>query len=391
MALHLLRKTVAYPSIRNSGFLTRLRSFSSVFPPVINKEDTKPTNYSSKIYLSPLFNDCSFKLGSNGIELVDDETWRVSSGLAHAYKGFDGEMETLPSMEAVDQRVDNGSPISEDDQDFDDIDNMRIRGNLFYKIDRGSKEFEEYAYDFHRKKGPKNKDDRKESKNKESLHKKDDPKESKRLEKSNVKLLKDVKNGSVRNIPDKVEVCSAEKKVRTPTFNQLTGPYHEPFCLDIYISKASVRACIIHRATSKVVAVAHSISKDMKFDLGSTRNASACAAVGLILAQRALDDDIHDVIYTPRKGDRLEGKLQIVLQSIIDNGVNVKVKLKQRRPKKAVQIWQPNSAENFIRSSTPAFPLSSFPTSPGKSTPPTTSRLKETLFFDSSYQSCSQL
>lgn len=241
-------------------------------------------------------------------------------------------------MEAVDQRVDNGSPISEDDQDFDDIDNMRIRGNLFYKIDRGSKEFEEYAYDFHRKKGPKNNDDHRESKNKESLHKKDDPKESKRLEKSNVRLLKDVKNGSVRNIPDKVEVCSAEKKVRTPTFNQLTGPYHEPFCLDIYISKASVRACIIHRASSKVVAVAHSISKDMKIDLGSTRNASACAAVGLILAQRALDDDIHDVIYTPRKGDKLEGKLQIVLESIIDNGVNVKVKLKQRRPKKAVQV-----------------------------------------------------
>ncbi|KAB1670461.1 hypothetical protein ES319_1Z163000v1 [Gossypium barbadense] len=146
--------------------------------------------------------------------------------------------------------------------------------------------------------------------------------------------LKMLKMEVFRNIPDKVEVCSAEKKVRTPTFNQLTGPYHEPFCLDIYISKASVRACIIHRATSKVVAVAHSISKDMKIDLGSTRNASACAAVGLILAQRALDDDIHDVIYTPRKGDKLEGKLQIVLESIIDNGVNVKVNLNKEDPRK---------------------------------------------------------
>ena len=84
--------------------------------------------------------------------------------------------------------------------------------------------------------------------------------------------------------------------------------------------------------TSKVVAVAHSISKDMKFDLASTRNVNACGAVGAVLAQRALADDIHDVVYTPRKGDRLEGKLQIVLQSIIDNGVNVKVKLKQKRP-----------------------------------------------------------
>ncbi|EEF45298.1 structural constituent of ribosome, putative [Ricinus communis] len=127
----------------------------------------------------------------------------------------------------------------------------------------------------------------------------------------------------------------AKKKVRTPTFNQLTGPYHEPFCLDIYISKASVRACVIHRVTSKVVAVAHSISKDLKFDLSSTRNVAACATVGAVLAQRALADDIHDVIYTQRKGEKLEGKLQIVLQSIVDNGINVKVKLKQRQRGKA--------------------------------------------------------
>ncbi|KAK2647014.1 hypothetical protein Ddye_022209 [Dipteronia dyeriana] len=57
-------------------------------------------------------------------------------------------------------------------------------------------------------------------------------------------------------------------------------------------------------------------------------------AFGSILAQRALGDDIHDVIYTPRKGEKLEGKLQIMLQDIIDNGVNVKVKLKQRKAKK---------------------------------------------------------
>ncbi|XP_022721745.1 uncharacterized protein LOC111279109 [Durio zibethinus] len=340
MTLHLLRKVIAFPSIGNSGFLLRFRSFCSRFPPIVNNEDIKPTpstNYSSRIHLSPLFNDSYSHLGHYDIELVDDETWQVSSGLAHAYKGFDTEVGTRQFTEAVGQRVDDGSPKSEDDQDFDDIDNMRIRGSLFYKIDRSSKEFEEYTYDFHRKKGSKNKDDSKESE-KERLKKKDDPKKSKRTEKSNVNLLEVVKNRSVTNVLDKFEVCSVEKKkVRAPTFNQLTGPYHEPFCLDIYISKASVRACIVHRATSKVVAVAHSISKDMKFDLGSTRNASACAAVGEILAQRALDDDIHDVIYTPRKGDRLEGKLQIVLQSIIDNGVNVKVKLKQRRPKKAAK------------------------------------------------------
>ncbi|KAL2906633.1 50S ribosomal protein L18, partial [Bienertia sinuspersici] len=102
-------------------------------------------------------------------------------------------------------------------------------------------------------------------------------------------------------------------------FNQLTGPYHEPFCLDIYVSKGSVRACAVHRVTSKVVVVAHSISKYMKFNLGSAKSRIAAATVGKFLAHRALADDIHDVIYTPRKGDELEGKLQLVLQSIIDN------------------------------------------------------------------------
>ncbi|KAG2270981.1 hypothetical protein Bca52824_065536 [Brassica carinata] len=59
-----------------------------------------------------------------------------------------------------------------------------------------------------------------------------------------------------------------------------------------------------------------------------------CAAVGTVLAQRSLEDDIHDVMYTPRKGDKVEGKLQVVLQAIIDTGVVVKVKLKQRKLKK---------------------------------------------------------
>ena len=83
--------------------------------------------------------------------------------------------------------------------------------------------------------------------------------------------------------------------------------------------------------TSKVVAVAHSISKDLKFDLNSRKDAKACATVGGVFAQQAIEDDIHNVVHTPRKGDKIEGKLQVVLQSIIDNGIDVKVKLKQKR------------------------------------------------------------
>lgn len=300
---------------------------------VVNKEGEVITrlvpvaNYCSKRHLSPLFPDSEPHSNGYNIELVDHDTWRVSSGLAQAWRGMDAAaQETISLSEEV---VDNCSPPGKEGPDFDDIDNMRIRGNLFYKLDHNSKEFEEYNFDFHRnKKSLKNKDDLKERK-KESPCQKLAPVGEK-------KLPKVVNNKCSLMAPmDEIKsTCPGKKKLRVPTFNQLTGPYHEPFCLDIYISKASVRACIVHRVTSKVVVVAHSISKDMKFDLASTRDSAACAAVGAVLAQRALGDDIHDVVYTPRKGERLEGKLQFVLQSLIDNGVNVKVKIKQRRPKK---------------------------------------------------------
>uniref|UniRef100_A0A2P2NDC1 Uncharacterized protein n=1 Tax=Rhizophora mucronata TaxID=61149 RepID=A0A2P2NDC1_RHIMU len=40
---------------------------------------------------------------------------------------------------------------------------------------------------------------------------------------------------------DKVE---EQKKVRAPTFNRgLICPYHKPFCLDIFTSRASISAC----------------------------------------------------------------------------------------------------------------------------------------------------
>ncbi|GAB4851086.1 hypothetical protein Ancab_030383 [Ancistrocladus abbreviatus] len=336
-----------------------------------SNEDFNSVNYhSDEIYLSPLFWRDKHDIRSCRIGVVDSDTLRVSSGLGHVSKTQDygSEIGSFPADSAGDEVV-NEPVLVNGDPDFDEIEDMRIHGNLFYKIDRSSREFEEYKFDFHRRK-------------KENLMK-DDQKGSKKMENP----IKDAKNGNKKKenpscgsaairqkserskeyhkggnrkermdpssfiseqelrgiVKDRYVITasvddihsSVEKKRRMPTFNQLTGPYHEPFCLDIYVSKGSVRACIIHRVTSKVVAVAHSISKDMKFDLGSTKNAATCAAVGKVLAQRAMADDIHDVIFTPRRGDKLEGKLQIVLQSIMENGINVKLKLKQRNTKRA--------------------------------------------------------
>ncbi|KAK3040579.1 hypothetical protein RJ639_029025 [Escallonia herrerae] len=341
-----LSRGIPFTRLANYQFLSRACTYSLLagsdsettqFPDV--NRVTSASN-DSNLHLSPLLSNPKANKKDYDIELVDDETWWISTGLAEAWRG-----NATPTAGVADE-VGNYLPPNKVDPDFDEIEDMRIRGNLFYKIDRSSKEFEEYSFDFHRRKG-----DQRESRKKEN------PKVEKCLKKGDERKEGNVKGGLISNpisrggrhveIDEKhnmdrrvyeLDGGCVEKKVRTPTFNQVTAPYHEPFCLDIYISKASVRACIVHRATSNVVAVAHSISKDMKFDLGSTKNAAACAAVGEVLAQRALADDIHNVVYTPRKGEKLEGKLQLVLQSIIKSGVDVKVKLKQRKFKQGVLL-----------------------------------------------------
>lgn len=394
MTLVFSRRCTTFPPVVNSCSLSRILCFSSTTSTFLGNEKNEATQLSSGkeegvasgkdrngVNLSSFFSHGRAHLEGCRIELVDDDSWRVSSGLAEAWRGTNVALERKGLVkEAVDEVV-------KYDLDFDDVEDMRIRGNLFYKIDRDSKEFEEYSFDFHRRKSSKNKNERKESEKKKGSHSKlasgvdkslNNREERKQIRKRENQIAnlasgaeKSLMNREERNefkkrenpssnlasgsgglsqlvtnealnstIQEMENVCVG-KKVRTLTFNQITAPYHEPFCIDIYVSKGSVRACIIHRGTSKVVAVAHSISKDMKFDLASKKDATTCAAVGEVLAQRALADDIHNAVYTPRKGEKLEGKIQIVLQSIIDNGVSVKVKIKQRKLRKTGHL--PNS------------------------------------------------
>ncbi|XP_027361039.1 uncharacterized protein LOC113869096 [Abrus precatorius] len=320
-------------SLYRQHFLSRTFNLCFKFLTTIPNKDVEeavssvsvpPSEHSNSLHLSPLFSDFNHPYTGFDIELVDHDVWGVSSGVAQAWRGPDSVASRASSF--VPQEIDESLDRVEGELDFEDIDNMRIRGSLFYKLERSSKEFEEYNLEFHRKKSSKKKQEANKAKITQNVTTQDH-------ELPKVKNL--TRSKSVMPRLDEInDVSPVNKRQRTPTFNQLTGPYHKPFCLDIYISKASVRACVVHRVTSKVVAVAHSISKDIKFDLASTKSKATCAAVGAILAQRALADDIHDMIYTPRKGERVEGKLQIVLQSIIDNGINVNVKIKQR-PKKS--------------------------------------------------------
>ncbi|KAJ0981698.1 hypothetical protein J5N97_009953 [Dioscorea zingiberensis] len=363
MVCFLLKRRFLAPFWMNFSIVSRVCSFCSeaIRSPIDRENDLgNARNHFSRIRLPPMIPSIGNQQEKFDIELMDPDLWRVSFGLAQSLEGIEGKREDH------DDASDDCSALMENCPDFDEIDDLRLNRKLFYKLDRSSKEFEEYSFEFHRKSTSR--------KHQEKSKKTDARKDGKKSEKQNLKSSassvnklvnadknkassQDRKKGSSKESSDSgvrmqrgkslfqgVERNAIEssqvgvmaqylggKKVRSPTFNQLTDPYHLPFCLDIFITKGSVRACVVHRATSKVVVVAHSISKDMKFDFASRKGFKACFAVGKVMAQRAIEEDIYNVVYTPRKGDKIEGKLQIVLQSIIDNGIDVKLKLKQKK------------------------------------------------------------
>ncbi|XAR49795.1 hypothetical protein NMG60_11003934 [Bertholletia excelsa] len=120
-----------------------------------------------------------------------------------------------------------------------------------------------------------------------------------------------------------------DKKSKDPnkhiSFKQRTIAYLEPFTLDVFISKRFVSASLTHRVTSKQVAVAGTNSKDIKAVLKSRADIPACLAIGRMLAERAREADVYTASYTPRERDKFEGKIRAVVQSLIDNGIDVKV------------------------------------------------------------------
>uniref|UniRef100_A0A803KPF2 L18 ribosomal protein Heart Stopper n=1 Tax=Chenopodium quinoa TaxID=63459 RepID=A0A803KPF2_CHEQI len=122
-----------------------------------------------------------------------------------------------------------------------------------------------------------------------------------------------------------------EKKSKNPqkhiSFKQRTIAFMEPFTLDVLISKRFVQASLTHRVTCKQVAVSGTNSKDIKAALKSRCDIPACLAVGRILADRAREADVYTASYTPRARDKFEGKIRAVVQSLIDNGIDVKVYL----------------------------------------------------------------
>ncbi|XP_031250564.1 uncharacterized protein LOC116108456 [Pistacia vera] len=112
-----------------------------------------------------------------------------------------------------------------------------------------------------------------------------------------------------------------EKRPNRKSWKQRTDMYMRPFLLNVFFSKKFIHAKVMHRATSKVISVATTNSKDLRNTLPSLTDHNACRIIGKLIAERSKDADVYAIAYEPRKDERIEGKLGIVLDTIKENGI----------------------------------------------------------------------
>jgi large subunit ribosomal protein L18 len=94
-----------------------------------------------------------------------------------------------------------------------------------------------------------------------------------------------------------------------------------PFLLNVFFSRRFIQAKVMHRGTSKVVSVATTNAKDLRHSLPSLTDHNACRIVGKLIAERSKEADVYAMSYEPRKDERIEGKLGIVIDTIKENGI----------------------------------------------------------------------
>ncbi|KAF6141205.1 hypothetical protein GIB67_036222 [Kingdonia uniflora] len=111
------------------------------------------------------------------------------------------------------------------------------------------------------------------------------------------------------------------KKPNKKSWKQRTDMYMRPFLLNVYFSKRFIHAKVMHRGTSKVVSVASTNAKDLRNTLPSLIDNEACRTIGRLIAERSMEADVFAMAYEPKKDQRIEGKLGIVLDTIKEFGI----------------------------------------------------------------------
>ncbi|XP_057978988.1 uncharacterized protein LOC131165328 [Malania oleifera] len=113
----------------------------------------------------------------------------------------------------------------------------------------------------------------------------------------------------------------AAKRPNRKSWKQRTDMYMRPFLLDVFFSRRFIIAKVMHRPTSKVISVATTNAKDLRYSMPSLTDHDACRVVGKLIAERSKEADVFAMSYEPRKNERIEGKLGIVLDAIKENGI----------------------------------------------------------------------
>ncbi|KAK9274215.1 hypothetical protein L1049_019029 [Liquidambar formosana] len=113
----------------------------------------------------------------------------------------------------------------------------------------------------------------------------------------------------------------AAKRPNRKSWKQRTDMYMRPFLLNVFFSKRFIHAKVMHRGTSKVISVATTNAKDLRNTLPSLTDHNACRVIGKLIAERSKEADVFAMSYEPKKDERIEGKLGIVLDTIKENGI----------------------------------------------------------------------
>lgn len=113
----------------------------------------------------------------------------------------------------------------------------------------------------------------------------------------------------------------AEARPKRKSWKQRTDMYMRPFLLNVFFSKRFVHAKVMHRGTSKVIAVATTNAKDLRLTLPSLVDDNACRTIGRLIAERSMDADVFAMAYEPKKNERIEGKLGIIIDTIKEHGI----------------------------------------------------------------------
>ncbi|CAK9875955.1 unnamed protein product [Sphagnum jensenii] len=107
------------------------------------------------------------------------------------------------------------------------------------------------------------------------------------------------------------------------SWKQRTEKYFKPFILDVFISSRYVHAKVMHRVTSSVVSVATTNARDLRNSLPSLVDVNACKVIGKLIAERSLEADVYAVAFELRKGEKLEGKLAVVIDTAREHGLSL--------------------------------------------------------------------